>query len=154
VQHVDRKRRSLMPDILARRTALRVKEASEGDRIARGTAYTAPSDRHLLVNPDRTLSLSMSELVHFLRPSADLLFESVAATYRDRAIGVILSCTGSDGTMGIRAIKKMGGTVIVQQPSSAEFRGMPDSAFDTGVADLVLPLADIAPQLQRLLSAP
>jgi two-component system, chemotaxis family, protein-glutamate methylesterase/glutaminase len=150
VQHLDRRHPSLMAEILGRRTALEVRQAVEGDVVRPGVAFCAPSDRHLLVNPDGTLSLSMSELVHFLRPSADLLFESVAATYRSRAVGVILSGTGSDGTMGIRAIKKMGGTVIVQEPSSAEFRGMPDSAVHSGVADQVLPLAAIAPALERL----
>ncbi len=143
-----------MAEILARRTALTVKEAAQGEAIAAGTAYVARSDHHLLVNPDHTLSLTMSELVHFLRPSADLLFESVAATYRRRAIGVILSGTGSDGTMGIRAIKKTGGTVIVQQPSSAEFRGMPDAAALTGIADMILPLPEIGRALRRLAAAP
>ena len=68
--------------------------------------YIAPSNRHLLVNPDGTLSLTQSELVHFVRPSADLLFESVAASYKERAIAVVLSGTGSDGSMGVKAIKK------------------------------------------------
>jgi two-component system chemotaxis response regulator CheB len=152
VQHLDRRHPSHMAEILRRRTALEVRQAAEGDVVRAGVAYCAPSDRHLLVNPDRTLSLSMSELVHFLRPSADLLFESVAATYRERAVAVVLSGTGSDGTMGIRAIKKTGGTVIVQEPSSAQFRGMPDSAVQSGVVDRVLPLAEIAPALERLTS--
>jgi two-component system, chemotaxis family, protein-glutamate methylesterase/glutaminase len=114
VQHLDPRHRSLMADILSRRTALRVKQAEEGDVLTPAMVYIAPPNRHLLVNPDGTLSLSQSELVHFVRPSADLLFESVAASYKDRAIVVVLTGTGSDGAMGVQAIKKMGGTVIVQ----------------------------------------
>jgi two-component system, chemotaxis family, protein-glutamate methylesterase/glutaminase len=74
----------------------------------------------LLVNPDGTLSLSQSELVHFVRPSADLLFESAAASYRHCVIAVVLTGTGSDGAMGVQAIKKMGGTVICQDEESTE----------------------------------
>jgi two-component system chemotaxis response regulator CheB len=96
------------------------------------------------------VSLSQSELVHFLRPSGDLLFESVAASYRDRAIAVVLTGTGTDGSMGVRGIKKMGGTVIVQDPKNAEFSGMPEAAIATQLVDFVLPLTDIAGALITL----
>jgi len=143
VQHLDPHHRSLMADILGRRTALRVKQAEEGDRLLPGTVYVAPPDRHLLVNPDGTLSLSQTELVHFVRPSADLLFESVAATAKQRAIAVVLTGTGTDGNMGVRAIKKMGGTVIVQNEQTSEFFGMPSAAIQTGCVDFILPLDEI-----------
>jgi two-component system chemotaxis response regulator CheB len=143
VQHLDPRHRSLMADILSRCTSLKVKQAQEGERVDRGTAYIAPPNRHLLVNPDRTLSLSQSELVHFVRPSADLLFESVAASFKERAIAVVLTGTGSDGSMGVKAIKKMGGTVIVQDEKSSEFFGMPGAAIETGAVDFVLPLEEI-----------
>ena len=152
VQHLDPRHRSLMADILSRRTALQVKQAEEGGRLTPGMAYIAPPNRHLLVNPDGTLSLSQSELVHFVRPSADLLFESVAASFKDRVIAVVLSGTGSDGSMGVRAIKKMGGTVIVQDEKSSEFFGMPGAAVQTGCVDFVLPLDEIAPALVTLVT--
>jgi two-component system chemotaxis response regulator CheB len=152
VQHLDPRHRSLMADILSRRTALKVKEAAEGERLNPGTAYIAPSNRHLLVNPDGTLSLSQSELVHFVRPSADLLFESVAASYKERAIAVVLSGTGSDGAMGVKAIKKMGGTVIVQDEKSSQFFGMPGAAMQTGSVDFILPLDEISSALLTLVS--
>ena len=139
VQHLDPRHRSLMAEILSRRTALPVKEAAEGDELRPGQAYLAPPNRHLLVNPDRTLSLTQTELVHFVRPSADLLFESAAASFKERAIGV-------------KAIKKMGGTVIVQDARNAEFPGMPEAALATGLADFVLSLDEIAPALQKLCS--
>ena len=153
VQHLDPRHRSLMAEILGKRTALRVREAHEGDALQAGHAFVAPPNRHLLVNPDATLSLSQSELVHFVRPSADLLFESTAASFRERAIAVVLSGSGHDGAMGVKAIKKMGGTVIVQDEETSEFFGMPGAAQQTGAVDFVLPLAEIAPALEKLMRA-
>ena len=150
VQHLDPRYRSLMADILGKRALLPVTQAEEGDALVPGTAHVAPPNRHLLVNPDGTLSLSQTELVHFVRPSADLLFESTAASYKDRAIAVVLSGSGSDGAMGVRAIKKMGGTVIAQDEKTAQFYGMPGAAVQTGSVDFVLPLDEIAPALVKL----
>jgi len=150
VQHLDPRHRSLMADILSRRTPLRVKQAQEGEQVSPATVYIAPPNRHLLVNSDGTLSLSQSEMVHFLRPSADLLFESVAASYRERAIAVVLTGTGSDGAMGVQAIKKMGGTVIAQDEESSEFFGMPGAAIHSGSVDFVLPLDEIPTALVTL----
>ena len=150
VQHLDPHHRSLLPDILERRCALRIKQAAEGDVLETSTAYIAPPNHHLLVNGDGTLSLSHSELVHFVRPSADLLFESVAASHGEHAIGVVLTGTGSDGTMGVRAMDKTGGLVIVQDPASAEFDGMPSAAVRTGAVDEVMRLEEIAPRLIAL----
>jgi two-component system chemotaxis response regulator CheB len=150
VQHLDPRHRSLMADILSRRTELKVKQAEEGDVVAPATVYIASPNRHLLVNPDGTLSLSQSELVHFVRPSADLLFESVAASYKDRAIAVVLTGTGSDGAKGVQAIKKMSGTVIVQDEKTSEFFGMPGAAIHTGNVDFILPLEEIASALVTL----
>jgi two-component system, chemotaxis family, protein-glutamate methylesterase/glutaminase len=144
VQHLDPRHRSLMAEILSRRTPLPVVEASQGERLQGGTVYIAPPNRHLLVSTEGRVSLSESEMIHFVRPSADLLFESVAARYRDRAIAVVLTGCGQDGAMGVRAIKKMGGTVIVQDEESSEFQGMPQAAIRTGDVDFVLPLDEIA----------
>src|SRR5438477_408352 len=116
------------------------------------TVYVAPPDRHLLLNQDGTMSLSQSELVHFVRPSADLLFESTAASFRGRAIAVVLTGTGVDGSMGVRAIKKMGGTVIAQDAQSSEYFGMPSAAIDTGDVDFVLSLKEISPALVALVT--
>ena len=152
VQHLDPRHRSLMADILDRRTVLKVLQAKEGDRLKAGTVFIAPPDRHLLVNPDGTLSLSQSELVHFVRPSADLLFDSLAASYKERAIAVVLTGTGSDGVMGVQAIKKMGGTVIAQDEASSEFFGMPGAAIHSGNVDFILPLEEIPGALLTLLT--
>ena len=141
-----------MAEILARRTQLKVKQAQQGDTLRAGMVYIAPPDQHLLVNPDGTLTLSRSELVHFLRPSADLLFESTAAYYKDRAIAVVLTGTGSDGSMGVQAIKKMGGTVIIEDPSTAQFAGMPEAALATKTVDFQLKGDEIGSALVSLVT--
>jgi two-component system, chemotaxis family, protein-glutamate methylesterase/glutaminase len=150
VQHLDPRHRSLMAKILSGRTMLSVKEAEEGDRLRPAVVYVAPPDRHLLINPGGTISLTQSEMVHFVRPSADLLFESVAASFKDRAIAVVLTGSGSDGKMGVMAIKKMGGTVIAQDEATSEFFGMPGSAIQSGNVDFILPLGEIASALVTL----
>ncbi len=150
VQHVDPRHPSRMADILARRTPLSVRQAGEGDRIAPATVLIAPPNKHLLVNGDGTLHLTQTELVHFVRPSADLLFESVAAGYRERAIAVVLSGSGMDGAMGVRAIHKTGGTVIAQDAHTSEFPGMPEAALATGLVHVALPLKEIGPKLREL----
>ena len=149
VQHLAPHHHSLMAEILSKRSPLQVKQAREGDRLVPGVVFIAPPDRHLLVNPDASLSLSQSEPVHFVRPSADLLFESVAANYKKRTIAVVLSGTGVDGSTGVRAIKKMGGLVIAQDQSTSEFFGMPEAAILTGQVDFILPITEIASALIR-----
>lgn len=153
VQHLDPRHETVLPEILDRRTPLSVTLAHHGQSTHAGTVYVAPPDRHLLLQDDGTLVLTATELVHFVRPSADLLFESVAGAYGNRAIVAVLTGSGSDGAMGVRAIHARGGTVIVQELESAEFSGMPRSAMETGDVDFVLPLDEIGPVLCRLVMA-
>jgi two-component system, chemotaxis family, protein-glutamate methylesterase/glutaminase len=152
VQHLDPRHRSLMPQIIGRRSTMPVHQATDGMEVDSGHVYLAPPDRHLLVNRDGTLSLTQTELVNFVRPSADLLFESVAAAYGERAIAVVLTGTGHDGSMGVTAIKMRGGTVIVQDEASSEFFGMPSAAIKTGTVDFVLALEEIPAALQTLVA--
>jgi len=153
VQHLDRRHPSMLAEILGRCTPLCVKQAAEGDRLRPGTVYVAPPNQHLLVRQGGSITLSDAELVQFVRPSADLLFESVAASYRSRAIAVVLTGTGCDGAGGVRAIKQMGGWVIAQDEATSEFFGMPGAAMQTGAVDVVLPLEEIAPALAALVKA-
>jgi len=150
VQHLDPRHKSLMAQILARRTALSVEEARDGEEIQEGHIYVAPSNKHLLVAAGGILSLTQSELVNFVRPSADLMFESIAACFGDKVIAVILSGSGSDGTNGLKAVKEMGGTTIAQDEKTSEHFGMPGSAIKTGCVDFVLSLEEIAPALVML----
>lgn len=153
VQHISPQYPSLMAEILDRQTDLAVKPAATGDVLRPGRVFVAPPDQHLLVNPDLTLSLSHSALVHFVRPSADLLFESAASSFQQQAIAVVLTGTGSDGTMGVQAIKQMGGTVIVQSEETSEYTGMPLAAINTGAVDQIVPLSEIASALLQLVTS-
>jgi two-component system, chemotaxis family, protein-glutamate methylesterase/glutaminase len=144
VQHLDRRHQTVIAEVLGRRAKLPVRLAREGDLPGPGTIYIAPPDHHLLVGEDGRLTLSSAELVNYVRPSADLLFESVAARYGPRAIACVLTGTGSDGATGVSAVKSRGGTVLVQDPELAEFKGMPEAAVKSGAADYILPLDEIA----------
>lgn len=150
VQHMDPHHRTVLAEILDRRTALHVKLAEAGESVRPGTVHIAPPDRHLIVDRDGTLGLTLGDRVHFLRPSADPLFESVADAYGARAVAVILSGTGSDGAKGVDAVKAQGGTVIAQDPETADFTGMPEAAVGTGAVDFVLPLEDISALIRGL----
>ena len=154
MQHIPRNRPCLLPKVLGRRTALRVKFAAEGERPAPGCVHLAPPDRHLLVRADGRLGLSRSEPVNFCRPAADVLFRSVAQAYGARAIAVVLTGLGRDGARGMEAVATAGGTTIAQDEASAEAPDMPQAAVDIGHADLVLPLGRIAFALTVLAGHP
>ena len=121
-----------------------------GERLAAGTVFVAPPGHHLVVDADGGLSLTDALRVQFVRPSADVLFASLAESWGRGAIAVVLTGTGRDGADGVRAVKRHGGTVIVQDEATAEFFGMPGAAIRTGTADRVLPLAAIAAALVEL----
>jgi len=152
VQHLDPRHRSLMPEIFGRRSQLPVDQALDGMKVEPRHVYLAPPDRHLLINGDGTVSLTQTELVNFVRPSADLLFESVAAAYGERAIAVVLTGAGKDGSMGVTAIKARGGTVMVQDEATSEFFSMPSAAIRTGAVDFVLSLNEIPSALVTLVA--
>jgi two-component system chemotaxis response regulator CheB len=144
VQHLDRAHPSYLPDILARSVVMAVHHAEQGERMKPGVIYVAPPDEHLLLNGDGTFTLAHTELVHFVRPSADLLFESVAGAAGERALAVVLTGTGHDGALGTKAIKRRGGTVIAQDEATSAYFGMPGSAIADGCVDSALPLDEIA----------
>lgn len=149
VQHVDPTHRSLVASILARRTALTVKQAEAHEHLLAGVVYVAPPGSHMLIGDDRNVQLTYTEPVHHVRPCADQLFESAARVF-GTVIGVILSGTGTDGAVGAVAIKNAGGALIAQDEASAAFFGMPQAAIAMGVVDFVLPLDKIAPALIAL----
>jgi len=153
VQHLDPRHKTIIAEVLGRRSKLPVRLARDGEKAEEGTIYVAPPNHHLLVGADGVLMLSSSELVHFVRPSADLLFESVAGFYGPRAIACVLTGTGSDGAMGATAVKSRGGTVLAEDPETAEFKGMPEAVVAAGAVDFILPLDEIATVIRGLVEA-
>jgi len=153
VQHLHPHHRSWLAQIFSRHTTLSVKQAEEADKLRPGAVYVAPPNKHLLVNGDGTLTLSDTAQVHFCRPAANKLFESVATSFKERAIAVVLTGMDGDGATGVQAIKQMGGTVIAQNQATSKAFSMPKAAFDTGCVDLVLPLNEIASALVNLVVA-
>ena len=152
VQHLHPRHRSWLVEILQREVRLAVQQAHDGDLVQPGIIFIAPPDRHLLAGADGVLSLSDTALVQYVRPSADILFESLAESFGPLVIAVVLSGTGRDGAGGVRAVKARGGTVLVQ--ASAQHNGMPAAAIRTGAADRVLPLEEIGAAVAGLVRAP
>ncbi|HEX3787402.1 MAG TPA: chemotaxis protein CheB [Pseudonocardiaceae bacterium] len=150
VQHLDPRHKTVIAHVLERRTKLPVKLAEPDERALPGTIYVAPPNYHLLVGAGGILTLSSSELVHFVRPSADLLFESVAGAYGPAALACVLTGSGRDGAMGVGAIKSRGGTVLAEDPATAEFKGMPEAAVATRDVDFLLELDQIGPVISNL----
>jgi two-component system chemotaxis response regulator CheB len=137
-------------ELLAGHATLPVAEARERTPIAPGMIHIAPSGYHLLVEPSRYFALSVDARVNFARPSIDVLFESAAEAYRGDLLGVLLTGANSDGAEGLRLVRQHGGLAVVQDPADAEVPTMPQAALDRAGADHCLPLAAIAPLLNRL----
>ncbi len=138
VQHLSPDFRSMMDELLARHTAMHIHRVTDGMRIAPDSIYLIPPKKEMLIADGRLL-LTDKDPAQPVSLPIDLFFRSLAQDMGPRAVGIILSGTGSDGSRGIRSIHDAGGLVMVQSEESASFDGMPRSAIETGVADLVLP---------------
>lgn len=136
--------------ILNDKSNLLVKEADEKEKIEKGKVYIAPANYHLLIEKDKTFSLTIDERVNFARPSIDVLFESAADAYKNKLIGLVLTGLSSDGSKGIKRIKESGGLAIVQDPETAESPYMPASAIAAIKPDYVLSLDDIIALLIKI----
>ena len=135
--------------LLSNHTPLRVTEVEDKDSIKAGHVYICPSNYHLLID-DRHFALSMDAPVLHARPSIDVFFESVAESFRDRVIALLLTGMSKDGTAGLKRIKEYGGFVVVQDPLAAEGHIMPQAAIASVAVDKILPLQEIAPFLLQL----
>lgn len=153
VQHLSSLFKSHLAEILDRLTPLKVQIVTEGVMLLPGTVYVAPSDHHVIINHDSSLSLSHAEKEHFVRPSAEYTFKSLADNYQERAIAVVLTGYDGDGSEGVKVIKNLGGRVIVQDRETSVDFGMPQSAIETGCVDLVLPLNEIADGIINFISS-
>jgi two-component system chemotaxis response regulator CheB len=149
-QHVARDQPSLLAEILDRRTHLRVKQAEDGEALCPATVYTPVPNRHLRVRAGGTLGLDSGPRVQFARPAADVLFRSAADAFGERALAVVLTGGGCDGSAGVLAVRGRGGFVIAQDETTSEAFAMPYSAALTRKVDLILPLDQIAFALATL----
>lgn len=144
---------SLLASVLAPRCALPTMEAEDKADIRGGIVYVAPPDYHLLVEPDRTFSLSVDEPVNFSRPAIDVLFDSAALAYRHRLLAIVLTGANSDGAEGLATVRACGGRAWVQDPHTAVASAMPASAIERAGADEILAVEAIAARLASLHTA-
>lgn len=152
VQHISATSDSFIITYFNKMCALTVKEAEEKESLKPGHVYFAPPDYHLLVEADKTISLSNEDKVNYSRPSIDVLFETASWAFGKRLIGIILTGANWDGAAGCELIKKCGGLVIVQDPKTASIARMPESVIERFMPDYVLPLAEIGPLINKIFS--
>ena len=149
-QHLSPTHRSMMVDLLSRVTSLPVIEAKNGLVIRSKTIYMTPENTDIYVKNGK-IYLKNLEQAFGPKPSVNYFFSSLATAYQDKAIGIILSGTGSDGAFGVRAIKAEGGITLAQAPNTAKYDGMPVSAINTGKVDLVVPIELIGAELKGII---
>ena len=150
VQHLDPTRKGIMPELLQRATTMKVVQVKDRTKARPDCVYVIP--------PNKDMSI-LHGVLHLLDPAAprglrlpiDSFFRSLALDQQERSIGVILSGMGSDGTLGLRAIKEKAGVVLVQEPATAKFDGMPRSAIDAGLADIVAPADQLPGRIMAFL---
>jgi len=150
VVHLHPRQEGGFVDLMDRRCPLQVKEAEDKEAITPGYVYFAPANYHLLVEQDRTFSLSSEEKVNYSRPSIDVLFESAAEACRSGLIGVILTGASDDGARGLLRVKEHGGLAVVQNPATADHAAMPRAALEAANPDHVLAVWEIAELLASL----
>jgi len=156
VQHMPELFTKLFAERLDSRCPLRVREAAEGDPVRVGTISIARGNWHLeVLSPARpgsppTLHLTQGPLENHCRPAVDVLFRSVAAAYGSGSLAVVLTGMGSDGMAGCRVIRELGGAVLAQDQASSTVWGMPGAVANTGLANKVLSLNDLIPEILRI----
>ena len=143
IQHLSPDYKSLLVELLGRRTHMKVVEASQNLPVMKNYIYVIPNNKQIRIQRNKLL---LTEKTHDKVPNnaIDVFLHSLAQDKKYKAVAVILSGTGTDGTKGISSIKENGGLVLVQEPSTAKFDGMPNSAISSGNADVVAPPAGIA----------
>jgi two-component system chemotaxis response regulator CheB len=154
VVHLPPDKKSAMAELFKKRCRIDVREAEDKEPLAPATVYFAPPDYHLLVEPDRRLSLSSEEPVHYSRPAIDVLFETAAEAFGPGLVGVVLTGASADGARGLRAVRAAGGTALVQDPTGAHVPTMPRAALAACPDAAVMDLNGIAARLRSLGGAP
>lgn len=150
VQHVSPNSPNYLAEYLKKFTKLNIKEADEKEKVLGGNVYIAPSNYHMLIELDESLSFTVEPRVSYARPSIDVLLESAAYCYREKLIGIILTGGNSDGATGLKLIKEKGGFTIVQNPKEAEADSMPKAAIKNCEIDFIGNLKEIGEKLNQL----
>ncbi|HKJ65742.1 MAG TPA: chemotaxis protein CheB, partial [Desulfopila sp.] len=153
VQHLSPDYKSLMVELLAKKTEMKVYRAEEGMEVLAGTVYLIPPKKNLTIFHGKLLLQDKSQLEGINLP-IDIFLQSLAEDQGKKAIAVILSGTGSDGARGVRAIKEHNGMVMVQEESTAKFDGMPRAAISTGAADFILAPENMPEQILSYVAHP
>jgi two-component system CheB/CheR fusion protein len=151
IVHLDPQSRSELAAILAMRTRMPVSQVADGEHLQPNHVYVIPPDRRLRLT-DHEIATAEFDEPRGRRAPIDLFFRSLAQQHGD-GFAVILSGAGADGAVGVREVKETGGIILVQDPTEAEYPSMPRSAIATGIADLVLPVRDLATRLVPLIAA-
>jgi two-component system, chemotaxis family, protein-glutamate methylesterase/glutaminase len=150
VVHVPPDKPSVLAELLQAKCRIAVQDAEDKEPISAGTVYFAPPDYHLLVEAEKSLSLSTDEPVLHSRPSIDVLFESAADAYGSALIAIILTGANHDGAKGMKAVVECGGVAVVQSPKEAFAPAMPEAAITSCPNARVLSLSAIAAYLQKV----
>jgi len=143
VQHQMSGKEEMLHTILDKLSQMEVLEAKQNEKICAKTVYIAPGGYHLLIETNKTFSLSVDLPVNHSIPSIDVLFDSAAQTYKSKLIGIILTGANNDGSLGLKKIRDYGGLAIVENPKTAQVNIMPQNALDIAGADFVLTLDEI-----------
>ena len=150
VQHRSKEQKGLLEEVLQSRCSIKIKQADEKEIIRSGFVYVAPPDYHLLMEGDRSFSLSADEQVRYSRPSIDVFFVSASMVFKKRVAAIILTGANSDGAFGIEEVRRNGGFTIAQDPSEAEYKQMPAAAIKTGKVLRIWKLSEIAGFLKQV----
>jgi two-component system, chemotaxis family, protein-glutamate methylesterase/glutaminase len=143
VVHMRPDKPSYLAQVLSVHCSLPIKEIEDKEPLSPGVIYVAPPNYHVLVERDGCLSLSVDELVHFSRPSIDVLFESASVAYGSSVLGVLLAGANEDGARGLSSIRGAGGITVVQSPETSQMRAMPEAALRVRADHQVLPVGEI-----------
>lgn len=141
---------SMLVELLQSRTLLSVKEVEEKSFLKDGIIYLAPANYHVLIEDEKSFSLDYSEKVNYSRPSIDVAFQSAAEVYKNRLVGILLSGSNADGTDGLRRIEELGGTAVVQNPTTAIMPYMPETAINSLNNSLVINADKMADYINSL----
>lgn len=149
IQHLSPNFKSLMDELLSKHTSMKIVTAQNDMPLLPNTIYLNPKEKNLIVQNNRLMTLDR-EIAGVLNLPIDLFFHSLGKEYQERSIGIILSGTGTDGSRGIKTIKEAGGAVMVQEPQTAQFDGMPNAAIYTNLAEYILSPAKLAEAVSKI----